>query len=394
MNMREIELVAPCNFAVEAILSREIKSLGYEVSKVEDGRVSFIADEEGICRSNLWLRTAERILVKVGEFDAVTFEELFEKTRRLEWHEFIPEDAEFPVAKASSIKSKLFSTSDIQSIVKKAVVESLKKRYRVEWFPETGERYPIHVFLNKDRVSLYLDASGSALHKRGYRELSNAAPIKETLASTMVQLTPWREDRALIDPFCGSGTILIEAAMLGLNMAPGLNRSFAADSWSWIPRGTWERAREEAGSLLRKDIQLNIQGYDVDEGALKIARNNARLAGLEGRIHFQKRDMKELSSKDHYGFIVTNPPYGERLSDQRSVEGLYREMGKVFSRLDTWSFYIITSHEEFERFFGRKADRKRKLYNGMMKADLYQFFGPKPPRQEHRESDVAKCPPL
>lgn len=387
--MTEIELVAPCNFAVEAVLSREIKNLGYEVSKVEDGRVSFIADEEGICRSNLWLRTAERILVKVGEFDAVTFEELFEKTRKLDWHSFIPEDAEFPVAKASSIKSKLFSTSDIQAIVKKAVVESLKARYKVDWFKETGERYPIHVFLNKDRVAIYLDSSGSALHKRGYRELSNAAPIKETLASAMVQLTPWREDRALIDPFCGSGTILIEAAMLGLNMAPGLNRSFAAESWRWIQKDSWEKAREEARSLVRKDVQLNIQGYDIDENALKIARSNTRLAGIEGKIHFQKRDMNELSSKDHYGFIVTNPPYGERLSDQKSVEGLYKEMGKVFSRLDTWSFYIITSHEEFERFFGRKADKKRKLYNGMMKTDLYQFYGPKPPRRTPREGSTT-----
>jgi len=384
--MTGIELVAPCNFAVEAVLSREIKSLGYEVSKVEDGRVSFIADEEGICKSNLWLRTAERILVKIGEFEAVTFEELFENTRKLDWYSFIPEDAEFPVAKASSIKSKLFSTSDIQAIVKKAVVESLKSRYKVDWFKETGERYPIHVFLNKDRVSLYLDSSGAALHKRGYRELSNEAPIKETLASAMVQLTPWREDRVLIDPFCGSGTILIEAAMLGLNMAPGLNRSFSAESWRWIPKGAWEKTREEARSLIRKDVQLNIQGYDIDENALKIARNNTRLAGLEGSIHFQKRDVSELSSKDHYGFIVTNPPYGERLSDQKSVEGLYKEMGKVFSRLDTWSFYIITSHEEFERFFGRKADKKRKLYNGMMKTDLYQFYGPKPPRRTPREN--------
>ncbi len=388
--MTGIELVAPCNFAVEAVLSREIKNLGYEVSKVEDGRVSFITDEEGICRSNLWLRTAERILVKVGEFDAVTFEELFEKTRKLDWHNFIPEDAEFPVAKASSIKSKLFSTSDIQAIVKKAVVESLKTRYKVDWFKETGDRYPIHVFLNKDRVSLYLDSSGSALHKRGYREISNAAPIKETLASAMVQLTPWREDRALIDPFCGSGTILIEAAMLGLNIAPGLNRSFAAESWRWIQKDTWESVREEARSLIKKDVQLNIQGYDIDENALKIARSNARLAGIEGKIHFQKRDMNELSSKDHYGFIVTNPPYGERLSDQKSVEGLYKEMGKVFSRLDTWSFYIITSHEDFERFFGRKADKKRKLYNGMMKTDLYQFYGPKPPRRTPREDSTVE----
>ena len=379
--MSKIELVAPCNFAVEAILSREIKSLGYEVTKVEDGRVSFMADEEGICRSNLWLRTAERILVKIDEFEALSFEELFEKTKRLQWNRWIPKDAEFPVAKASSIKSKLFSTSDIQSIVKKAVVESLKTKYKQQWFEETGERYPIHVFLNRDKASLYLDTSGLSLHKRGYRELSNAAPIKETLAAAMVLLTPWKADRAFIDPLCGSGTIPIEAAMIGLNIAPGRGRSFVSDNWRWIGSKLWNRAKEEAGALERRDDVLNIQGYDIDESALKVARINAKMAGLEDKLHFQKRDISELSSKEKYGFIVTNPPYGERLSDSKSVEGLYKEMGKVFSRLETWSFYIITSHEGFERFFGRRADKKRKLYNGMMKTDLYQFFGPKPPRQ-------------
>lgn len=386
--MSGIELVAPCNFAVEAILSREIKSLGYEITKVEDGRVSFMADEEGICRSNLWLRTAERILVKVGEFEALSFEELFENTKKLKWHQWIPKDAEFPVAKASSIKSRLFSTSDIQAIVKKAVVENLKIKYKVQWFEETGERYPIHVFINKDKVALYLDTSGLSLHKRGYREISSAAPIKETLASAMVLLTPWKADRAFIDPFCGSGTIPIEAAMIGLNIAPGLNRTFVSDNWGCITDKVWNKAREEARSLIRNDVSLNIQGYDIDEAALKVARNNARLAGIEDKIHFQKRDVKELHSKDHYGFIVTNPPYGERMSDQKSVEGLYKEMGKVFSMLDTWSFYIITSHEEFERFFGRRADKKRKLYNGMMRTDLYQFFGPKPKRTVRNENSI------
>jgi putative N6-adenine-specific DNA methylase len=258
--MSNIELVAPCNFAVEAALSREIKGLGYEITKVEDGRVSFMADAEGICRSNLWLRTAERILVKVSEFEAFTFDELFEKTKKLKWHEWIPKDAEFPVAKASSIKSTLFSTSDIQAIVKKAVVESLKTEYNVQWFEETGEKYPIHVFINKDRVSLYLDTSGLSLHKRGYRELALAAPIKETLAAVMVLLTPWKADRAFIDPLCGSGTIPIEAAMIGLNMAPGLNRSFISENWRWINKGLWDKAREEARSLVRNDVELNIQG--------------------------------------------------------------------------------------------------------------------------------------
>jgi len=379
--MSLIELVAPCNFGVEAILSREIYDLGYDVTKTEDGRLTFATDEEGICRANLWLRTAERILIKAGEFEALTFDELFENTKKIPWHRWIPKDAEFPVAKASSIKSKLFSTSDIQAIVKKAVVESLKTTYKVTWFEETGPKYPIIVLINKDRVSIYLDTTGSALHRRGYREASTEAPIKETLAAAMVSLTPWNADRIMADPFCGSGTILIEAAMKGLNIAPGLKRSFISEHWNNIPKKLWEDTREEANSLIKHDIKLKLQGYDIDEKALKIARMNAALAGLENQIHFQKRDVKEFSSKDYYGFVVTNPPYGERLSDRKEVEDLYRNMGRVFSKLETWSFYIITAHEEFEKAFGKRADKKRKLYNGMMKTDLYQYFGPKPPRR-------------
>ena len=385
--MSKIELVAPCNFAIEAVLSREIKDLGYEVSKVEDGRVSFFTDEYGICKSNLWLRSAERILVKVGEFDAESFEELFQNTKRLPWHEWIPKNAEFPVAKASSIKSKLFSTSDIQSIVKKAIVESMKAKYRIQWFEESGSKYPVHVFLNKDHVSLYLDTSGTALHKRGYRELASEAPIKETLAASLVMFTPWKWDRTLIDPFCGSGTILIEAAMRELNMAPGLNRSFTAENWYNVPGKLWDKAREEARNLRKQDVQLTIQGYDIDEKVLRVARGNAQKADVEKHIHFQQRDMRDISSRDKYGFIVTNPPYGERLEDLKSVEKLYRDMGKAFAKLDTWSFYVITAHEEFERFFGRRADKKRKLYNGMMRTDFYQFFGPKPPRPHKIEND-------
>lgn len=380
--MSKIELVAPCNFAVESVLAREIKDLGFEVVKVEDGRVTFLSDEAGVCKANLHLRTAERILVKMGEFEATSFEELFENTKKLPWHEWIPKNGEFPAAKASSIKSKLFSTSDIQAIVKKAVVESMKRKHKVQWFEESGSKYPIHIFLNKDKAALYLDTSGSALHKRGYRELSNAAPIKETLAATMLLLTPWREDRILIDPFCGSGTIAIEAALLGMNIAPGLKRSFVSEGWNRIPRSVWGKAKEEAEAMIKRDVKLNIQGYDIDESALKVARMNARLAGVEEQIHFQKRDVKELSSKDQYGFIVTNPPYGERMEDLKAVEVLYRDMGKVFSKLATWSFYIITAHEEFERFFGRRADKKRKLYNGMLRTDYYQFYGPKPPRRK------------
>ncbi len=387
--MSRIELTAPCNFALEAVLAREVRDLGYETTTVEDGRVNFETDEYGICMANLWLRTAERILLKIGEFYAETYDELFENTKKLPWSKWIPRDAEFPVAKASSIKSKLFSTSDIQAIVKKAVVESLKQKHKLDWFPEKGAKYPIHVFLNKDRVTLYLDTTGYALHKRGYREQANEAPIKETLAAAMVLLTPWREDRLMIDPFCGSGTILIEAAMIGLNMAPGLNRDFMAEKWDITPKKLWEKAREDARGKIRTDVKLTLQGYDVDEKVLRVARNNARLAGVENHIHFQKRDMKELSSGDRYGFIVTNPPYGERLQDRKSVEMLYKDMGKVFSKLDTWSFYVITAHEGFEKLFGRRADKKRKLYNGMLKTDYYQFYGPKPPRINKQQEETA-----
>ncbi|MFZ5351586.1 MAG: THUMP domain-containing class I SAM-dependent RNA methyltransferase [Bacillota bacterium] len=380
--MERIELTAPCNFALEAILSREIKELGYEVSRVEDGRVSFFTDETGICRANLWLRTAERILIKIAEFHAETYEELFQNTKKVKWFEWIPKDAEFPVAKASTIKSKLFSPSDIQSIVKKAVVESMKSKHKLDWFPESGAKYPIHVFLNKDRVNLYIDTTGTSLHKRGYREVSSEAPIKETLAAAMLQLTPWKFDRLLIDPFCGSGTIAIEAAQMGLNMAPGLGREFISEKWSYKDKNIWRRSREEAKSMIRSDVKLKIQGYDIDESVLKIARKNAALAGVGDQIHFQKRDVRELSSSDSYGFIVTNPPYGERLEDRKSVEQLYRDMGEAFKKLSTWSFYIITAHEEFERYFGKRADKKRKLYNGMLKTDLYQYFGPKPPKKE------------
>lgn len=378
--MGKIELTAPCNFALEAVLAREIRDLGCETTEVQDGRVNFETDEYGICMANLWLRTAERILLKVGEFYAETYEELFENTKKLPWYKWIPRDAEFPVAKASSIKSKLFSTSDIQAIVKKAVVESMKQKHKLDWFPEKGAKYPIHVFLNKDKVVLYIDTTGYALHKRGYRELANEAPIKETLAAAMVLLTPWKADRLMVDPFCGSGTILIEAAMIGLNIAPGLNRDFIAEKWEQVPKKLWDKARAEARDKITTDTKLMLQGYDIDERALRVARENAKLAGVENQIHFQKRDVRELSSADKYGFIVTNPPYGERLEDTKSVEYLYKDMGRVFAKLDTWSFYIITAHEGFERFFGRRADKKRKLYNGMLKTDFYQFYGPKPPR--------------
>ncbi len=376
--MSKIHLCAPCNFGLESILTREIKELGFEIESVTDGRVNFISCEKGICKANIHLRTAERILVRIGEFDAVTFDELYENTKDIPWHKWIPREGAFPVSKASSVRSALFSTSDIQAIIKKAVVDSLKSKYKINWFSESGDIYPIHVFIFKDKVNIYLDSSGTALHKRAYRQVASEAPLKETLAAALISLTPWKEGRLLIDPMCGSGTILIEAAMKALNKPPGLDREFISEKWGFIAPHLWENVKKEARESIKVDADLYIQGYDIDENVLKIARHNAEKAGVLEYIHFQQRDIRDLSSKDKYGFIVSNPPYGERMEDIKSVEILYKDMGKVLSALDTWSFYILTAHEEFERFFGRRADRKRKLYNGMLKTDYYQFYGPKP----------------
>ncbi len=385
--MTKLLLTIPCNFGVEAIVNREIKNLGYEIAKTTDGRVDYFGDELAIARSNIGLRTAERVLLKVGEFEAVTFDELFEKTKDLAWGDYIPIDADFPVAKATSLKSVLFSTSDIQAIVKKAVVEKLKLKYKIDRFAETGVRYPIHVFVNKDVFSLYMDTSGDNLHKRGYRKNSNIAPIKETLAAAMLDLTPWHWDRFLIDPMCGSGTITIEAALKGLNIAPGIHRSFGAEIWEFIGKDKWDTAREEFKSQEKRDRQFLVQGYDIDPHALQNARENARLAGVEKYIHFQQRDIRDLQSSEKYGFIVTNPPYGERMEDKTSVQILYKEMSVAMKRLDTWSYSIITSHPEFEWIFGKKADKRRKLYNGMIETTLFQYFGPKPPKRVQEETN-------
>ena len=381
--MRKIELIAPCHFGLEAVLKREIVDLGYEISAVEDGRVTFCGDEDAICRANIFLRTAERILVKVGSFRAVTFEELFEKTRALPWEEFIPKNGKFWVAKAASVKSKLFSPSDIQSIMKKAMVRRLSEKYKIEWFPEDGAAYPVRVFLMKDVVTVGIDTSGVSLHKRGYREVSGKAPITETLAAALIMLTPWKKDRVLVDPFCGSGTFPIEAAMMAANIAPGMNRTFTAEEWiNVIPKKLWYDVADEANDLIRDDIEVDIQGYDLDGSVIKVARRNAREAGVDHLIHFQERNVKNLSHPKKYGFIITNPPYGERLEDKKDLPELYHAFGRSFAALDSWSAYMITSYEEAERYFGRKADKNRKIYNGMLKTYFYQFLGPKPPRRE------------
>lgn len=379
--MERFELIAPCHFGLESVLKREIIDLGYEITKVEDGRVTFEGDMEAVCRANIFLRTAERILLKVGEFRAVSFEELFEKTKALEWERFLPEDGKFWVAKAASIKSKLFSPSDIQSIMKKAMVERMKKYYNKQWFEESGASFPVRVFLMKDIVTVGIDTSGVSLHKRGYRQLSSKAPITETLAAALILLTPWRKDRILVDPFCGSGTFPIEAAMIAANIAPGTNRSFTAEEWTnMIPKKLWYETVEEAEEMVDRNVSADIQGYDIDAGVIRAARQNAQDAGVDHLIHLQQRPVKELSHPKKYGFIITNPPYGERLEEKAALPALYREFGEAFARLDDWSAFMITSYEDAERYFGRKADKNRKIYNGMIKTYFYQFMGPKPPR--------------
>lgn len=382
--MDKVELIATSSFGLEAIVAREVKKLGYEDVKVENARVSFTADLSAICRGNLWLRSADRLLIKMGEFEARSFTELFDKTRDLPWADWLPVNANFPV-QGKSIRSQLFSVPDCQAIVKKAVVESLKGRYHKQWFEENGPRYTIEVGILKDVATITLDTSGAGLHKRGYRKLSSAAPLKETLAAAMIDLSRWHPDRLLLDPFCGSGTIPIEAAMTALNQAPGLNREFAAENWPVIPKKYWLDARTEANDLLNREMRLKIRGTDINPEALSLARYHARQAGLEKQIHFQQMPVAQVQTKEKFGFLITNPPYGQRLQDLPSVEKLYREMSGIFKKnLSTWSFYIITAHKELETFFGRRADKKRKLYNGRIECHFYQFYGPKPPRREQK----------
>lgn len=373
------ELYAPCHFGMEAVLKREIIDIGYEISKVEDGRVYFFGDDEAIVRANLWLRTTERVLINVGSFKANTYDELFEKTKAIDWSEYLTKDAKFWVSKASSVKSKLFSPSDIQSIVKKAIVEKMKSIYNISWFQEDGAEYPLRVSIYKDVVTLGLDTTGVSLHKRGYRTKVAKAPITETLAAALIMLTPWKKDRILIDPFCGSGTFAIEAAMMAMNMAPGLNREFLSQNWeNMINRKLWYELIDEAREEVDEDVKPDIQAYDIDEAVLKAARENATNAGVS--IHIQKRDVSELTHAKKYGFIITNPPYGERLEDKESLPPLYKTLGERFKALDNWSLYMITSYEDCEKYIGRKANKNRKVYNGMIKTYFYQFEGDKPPK--------------
>lgn len=382
--MRTFDLLVPCHFGLEAVLKREIYDLGYEITKVEDGRVTFEGDEEAICRANIFLRTAERVMIQVGRFKATTFEELFQGIKNLPWEAYIPEDGKFWVKKASSINSKLFSPSDIQSIAKKAMVERMKQKYHKEWFKEDGAAYPVRIFLLKDEVTVALDTSGDSLHKRGYRTMTSKAPLTETLAASLIMLTPWRKDRILVDPFCGSGTFPIEAAMIAANVAPGMNRDFTAEEWTnLIDRKLWYECVKEAEDMIDTTVKVDIQGYDIDGDVIKAARENAKRAGVEHMIHFQQRAVADLSHPKKYGFIITNPPYGERLEDKADLPELYTQIGQAYQRLDSWSMFLITSYTDTEKYIGRKADKNRKIYNGMLKTYFYQFLGPKPPKKRN-----------
>ena len=392
--MEYLKLTAPCHFGLEAVLKKEILDLGYDIDEVSDGRVTFLGDAEAICYGNVFLRSAERILLITGTFHAETFEELFQGTRAIPWEEYIPKNGKFWVTKAASVKSKLFSPSDIQSIMKKAMVERLKDRYGIEWFEETGEDYPVRVFIKNDEVTVALDTTGVSLHKRGYRRLTAKAPIAENLAAALIMLTPWKQDRILVDPFCGSGTIPIEAALMAAGIAPGMNREFTAEQWKHlIPSKLWYQCVEDANDRIRKDLTQNdvdIQGYDIDPEMIKIAKQNAADTGVEHLIHFQTRDVANLSHSKKYGFLITNPPYGERLEEKKDLPALYRTVGERYKALDSWSMYLITSYENAEKDIGRKADKNRKIYNGMMKTYFLQFNGPKPPKRKPADKSESQ----
>ncbi|HHY73533.1 MAG TPA: class I SAM-dependent RNA methyltransferase [Bacillus bacterium] len=380
--MNKITLIATAAMGIEALVAKEVRDLGYENVTVDNGKIMFEADPSAICRANLWLRTADRVKVKVGEFKATTFDELFEKTKALPWGDFIPEDGEFPVI-GKSVKSKLFSVSDCQAIVKKAVVEKLKHHYnRTSWFDENGPLYRIEVALLKDVVTLTIDTSGIGLHKRGYRADQGVAPLKETLAATLVLLTNWTPDRPFVDPFCGSGTIPLEAALIGQNIAPGFNREFVSQAWHWIDSKHWDQAFEEAEDLAKYDQPLDITGTDIDHKMVEMAKGNALEAGLSDVIQFKQMQVKDFTTKKEYGVIVGNPPYGERLGEKEAVEQMYKDMGHAFAPYDTWSVYMLTSHPAFEKLYGKEATKKRKLFNGFIQTNYYQYWGKRPLKRE------------
>ncbi len=382
--MDKYEFVAPCHFGLESVLKREIIKLGYDIIRVEDGRITFAGDDCAVCRSNMFLRTAERVLLKIGEVHAESFDELFEAVKAMEWEKFIPVDGKFWVTKATSVRSKVFSPTDIQRIVKKAVVERLKAVYNVEWFEEKGNSFPIRVSFVKDKALITIDTTGESLHKRGYRKINSKAPISETLAAALIMLTPWNKDRVLLDPFCGSGTFPIEAALMAANIAPGLNREFLSESWKHlIKKRNWYDTANEANDLADYSVKPELFGYDIDANVIKAAIANANNAGVENMIHFEQRPVSELSNPAEYGFLITNPPYGERLEDAEGLKKIYSELGERYKLLNNWSAYVITSYSDIETDMALKADKNRKIYNGMIKTYFYQFMGPKPPKNSN-----------
>ncbi|MFB5267492.1 class I SAM-dependent RNA methyltransferase [Paenibacillus enshidis] len=378
--MAQLQLIATAPMGLEAIVARELKELGYHDQTVENGRVVFTGDYIDICRCNLWLRSSDRILVKMAEFEATTFDELFEGTKAVSWQDWIPANGEFPV-EGRSHKSQLSSVPACQGIVKKAIVEKLKETYHTEWFPENGPRYVIEVILLKDRALLTLDTTGPGLHKRGYRKLVTEAPLKETLASAMIQLSRWTPDRPFYDPCCGSGTLLIEAAMQAWNLAPGLRRSFNSEPWPVIGEQLWEEARNEAMDLVRDDVEFQIAGSDIDPKAIEVAQAAVKAAGLAGEIRLDVMPAAKIRPDGEYGCLITNPPYGERLGDEPEAEKLIRGLGRTAAGMPTWSFFTISPAKQFEHYWGRKADKRRKLYNGRIECQYYQYLGPLPPRQ-------------
>lgn len=378
--MSTYTLIATAAMGLEAIVAKEVKELGYEC-QVDNGKVIFKGDETAIARANMWLRTADRIKILVGDFKAYSFDELFENTKKLPWENFLPVDAEFPV-QGKSVKSKLYSVPDCQAIVKKAIVERLRTAYkRTSWLDETGPLFKIEVAIHKDVASITLDTSGQGLHKRGYRIGQGEAPLKETLAAALIQLTTWNPDRPFVDPFCGSGTIPIEAALIGQNIAPGFNREFLSENWPMMPTEVWEKTRMEAEDSANYDQPLEILGTDIDHRMIQVSKENAMEAGLGDLVKFKQMQVRDFTSELEYGIVVGNPPYGERIGERKEVERMYQEMGKAFEKLDTWSVYMMTSHENFEQCYGKQATKKRKLFNGFIRTDYYQYFGPRPPRK-------------
>lgn len=383
--MPRFELIATTTFGLESVVTRELERLGYTGMRTVDGKVHFSGDERDIARCNMWLRSADRLLIKVGEFHAPDFGALFDKTVDLPWSDILPVDAKFPVA-GRSVQSRLHAVPSVQGAVKKAIVESLKKKYNRFRFDETGAEFAVEVSLLRDTATITIDTSGEGLHKRGYREFAGPAPLRETMAAGLLQLSYWNRDRQFIDPFCGSGTLPIEAALIGRNIAPGSGRSFIAEDWPWMDRKMWKDVRTEAKDLRQPRLTESIQGFDHDPAAIRLSEKSAAEAGVGGDIQFRQQEISELKSLREYGVIVCNPPYGERMGSPEEVEAVYRELGRVCDSLPTWSFYVLTSNTWFEKHFGRRAPRRRKLYNGRLECQFYQYLGPAPPRPRGEES--------